>query len=432
MSAMLAAWLPHIGGSLVVACISLTLTRKFAQQLIWPRIIFFLALIICLAPLADFSLSHYIRVITGDLSITSLIWLGFSAYLSLTRTDQTPQANEIAIAAVIVAVAMVLYPTALGLTYFDLYKFGFYPIVLGPVVFVVFGYCVWFRYRLAATLLAAGFICYAIGALESDNLWDYLLDPVIVIYSIYVLITSRTRLPRVKPNQQEIEILLGLTVATFLVFAVYLSRFNHDAFRYEFVVEDGFIEWCTVLVLFSTMLVCARRLVTLRRHRSYLFLSVTTILMLLCLFGAGEEISWGQRIFGLETPDFLSDKNAQGEIGLHNLVIEINGEEVKLNKLIFGTGLALGLLIYLFIATPLYRTKPAVCAFFNSIAAPMPRNYQIVGYLLVVATVEIFIDSSKRGEMTEFAGSIIFALNVIYPYNPQIFSAHYDLRSNSE
>jgi len=154
--------------------------------------------------------------------------------------------------------------------------------------------------------------------------------------------------------------------------------------------------------------------------------------MLLCLFGAGEEISWGQRIFGLETPDFLSDKNAQGEIGLHNLVIEINGEEVKLNKLIFGTGLALGLLIYLFIATPLYRTKPAVCAFFNSIAAPMPRNYQIVGYLLVVATVEIFIDSSKRGEMTEFAGSIIFALNVIYPYNPQIFSAHYDLRSNSE
>ena len=62
----------------------------------------------------------------------------------------------------------------------------------------------------------------------------------------------------------------------------------------------------------------------------------------------------------------------------------------------------------------------------------MPRNYQIVGYLLVVATVEIFIDSSKRGEMTEFAGSIIFALNVIYPYNPQIFSAHYDLRSNSE
>ncbi len=432
MSAMLETWLPHIGASLVVACISLALTRRFTQHLLWPGVIFVLALIICLAPIANFSLSHYIRVITGDLSITSLIWLSFSTYRSLTKTDHAPHTNEITIAAVIVAVAMILYPTALGLTYFDLYKFGFYPIVLGPVVFVVFGYCLWFRYRLAATILAAGFICYAIGALESDNLWDYLLDPVIVIYSIYVLITSRTRLPRVKPNQQEIEILLGLTIATFLVFAVYLSRFNHDAFRYEFVVEDGFIEWCTVLVLFSTMLVCAKRIVTLRRHRNYLFLGVTTFLMLLCLFGAGEEISWGQRIFGLETPDYLADKNAQGEIGLHNLVIEINGEEVKLNKLIFGTGLALGLLIYLFIATPLYRTQPPVRTFFNSIAAPMPRNYQIAGYLLVVATVEMLIDSSKRGEMTEFAGSIMFALNVIYPDNPEIFNADHDLNGKGE
>ena len=51
----------------------------------------------------------------------------------------------------------------------------------------------------------------------------------------------------------------------------------------------------------------------------------------------------------------------------------------------------------------------------------MPRNYHIVGYLATVAVVELLVDSSKRGEMTEFAGSIIFALNVIYPYNPEIF-----------
>jgi hypothetical protein len=145
------------------------------------------------------------------------------------------------------------------------------------------------------------------------------------------------------------------------------------------------------------------------------------LLTLLCLFGAGEEISWGQRLFALETPDYLKDKNAQGELGIHNLVIEINGEDVKLNKLIFGTGLALALLIYLSVATPLYRRNDRVRSFFNAIAAPMPRNYHIAGYLLIVATVELLIDSSKRGEMTEFAGSIMFALNVIYPYNPEIF-----------
>ena len=176
------------------------------------------------------------------------------------------------------------------------------------------------------------------------------------------------------------------------------------------------------------MLVCGRRFFTLTRVRPRLFLTVTMLLTLLCLFGAGEEISWGQRLFGLETPDYLKDRNAQGELGIHNLVIEVNGEEVKLNKLIFGTGLAIALLIYLFIATPLYRKNDRVRSFFNAIAAPMPRNFHIIGYLLVVATVELLIDSSKRGEMTEFAGSIIFALNVIYPYNAEIFDPEKNLQ----
>ena len=50
---------------------------------------------------------------------------------------------------------------------------------------------------------------------------------------------------------------------------------------------------------------------------------------------------------GLESPDFFEENNAQGEIGFHNLVVEIDGERVKLNKLIFGTGLAFAMLIYL-------------------------------------------------------------------------------------
>lgn len=33
----------------------------------------------------------------------------------------------------------------------------------------------------------------------------------------------------------------------------------------------------------------------------------------------GEEISWGQRIFGFETPDWLKTKNLQKETNFHNL-----------------------------------------------------------------------------------------------------------------
>jgi len=39
----------------------------------------------------------------------------------------------------------------------------------------------------------------------------------------------------------------------------------------------------------------------------------------LFLFGAGEEISWGQRILGIETPSYFLEENRQQEMNIHNL-----------------------------------------------------------------------------------------------------------------
>ncbi|MDA0272298.1 MAG: hypothetical protein O3C68_03485 [Proteobacteria bacterium] len=429
MSDFFSQWLPHAGSALVFASLVNIIARRFIARPSAQGIVFASVFLACLVPIPEFSLSHYLRVLTGDLSITGFIILGLAACQSIRSTDSGPDhAQLLEPSLALVAVSLLLYPTALGLTYFDLYAFGYYPIILGPLIFVFFAGALWFGFTLPAVLLSVGFIAFAFGILESDNLWDYLIDPVVAAYAFFVVIKKRQQLPDFRLTQQHVEVMLSIIIATFLLFAIYLAKFNHDAFRYEFVIEDGFIEWCTVIVLVSAMLVCGKRFFTLRRVRPTLFLTVTMLLTLLCLFGAGEEISWGQRLFGLETPDYLKDRNAQGELGLHNLVIEVNGEEVKLNKLIFGTGLAIALLIYLFIATPLYRKNDRVRSFFNAIAAPMPRNFHIIGYLLVVATVELLIDSSKRGEMTEFAGSIIFALNVIYPYNAEIFDPEKNLQ----
>lgn len=421
MSDITSMLLPHLGAALIVSFIALTIAERLQLSINVRRLVFSAVfVVVCIVPLPEYPASHYIRVITGDLSVTGFLVFMLACVSALSRYDSW-SGVKVGVSSVIVLTAIALYPTALGLTYFDLYAHGFYPIVLGPVLMVFFAWLLWFGYALQATFLAAGFFVFALGLLDSDNLWDYLIDPVVVVYSIAIVIKHRDSLPSFKFNQHQTEVFLCLTVATFLIFAVYLARLNHDAFRHEFVIEDGFIEWCTVIILFSTMIVCLKRYWRLRGKRSRLFQGVTLLLAFFCLFGAGEEISWGQRIFGLETPEYLKERNAQGELGLHNLVIEVDGEEVKLNKLIFGTGLAIALSIYLFIATPLYRTRRPVTNFFNAIAAPMPRNYQIAGYLLVVAVVELLVDSSKRGEMTEFAGSIIFALNVIYPYNYELF-----------
>jgi len=44
-------------------------------------------------------------------------------------------------------------------------------------------------------------------------------------------------------------------------------------------------------------------------------------LAVLFLFGGGEDISWGQRIFGWGTPEILNQYNLQKEISIHNLAI---------------------------------------------------------------------------------------------------------------
>jgi hypothetical protein len=140
-----------------------------------------------------------------------------------------------------------------------------------------------------------------------------------------------------------------------------------------------------------------------------------------CLFGAGEEISWGQRVFDIETPQSLMARNAQKEMNLHNLTFEWNGKEVKINRLVFGRGLAAALLLYLFVLAPLHRRNPRVRRLVDGWAIPMPTVYQVLAYLVVVAVVELLIDSSKRGEMTEFAGAIVFMLNVVFPANRHIY-----------
>ena len=69
-------------------------------------------------------------------------------------------------------------------------------------------------------------------------------------------------------------------------------------------------------------------------------------------FGFGEEISWGQRIFNIETPNFFIENNLQSETNIHNLMIG----DVKLNKLIFTNGLFFIFSFY-FLAIPYLYAK---------------------------------------------------------------------------
>ncbi len=110
-----------------------------------------------------------------------------------------------------------------------------------------------------------------------------------------------------------------------IVIATYSVIFFSDDFISIAGKEDGLIEnfgafffALSSILFFSTYAYSSgsgnkiRRLKT-NRNVFYLLLG---ILFLICL---GEEISWGQRLFDLETPKLLKELNAQDEISFHNL-----------------------------------------------------------------------------------------------------------------
>lgn len=76
--------------------------------------------------------------------------------------------------------------------------------------------------------------------------------------------------------------------------------------------EDGFFEYLTAILFFMAAVLMLNAAI---KKKNWWFAG----LFLLLFVGAGEEISWGQRLFGIETPDELKKVNVQGEITLHNL-----------------------------------------------------------------------------------------------------------------
>lgn len=78
--------------------------------------------------------------------------------------------------------------------------------------------------------------------------------------------------------------------------------------------EDGLYEYLGSLFFFFASVVFLFTFLK-AKNRNIFFL----LFALAFFFAAGEEISWGQRIFNFDTPSVIEANNAQKEFSIHNL-----------------------------------------------------------------------------------------------------------------
>lgn len=142
---------------------------------------------LALIPLGALPAAAYVRGVLGDLSVTSMVLLLRALLRPLFRWPPLGAENALAVQALAVVGALVLYPPVLGLGWLDPYRWGY-----GGQGFVVavllLAAAAWLlRLHLAASCIALAVLAHAVGWYESRNLWDYLLDPLVSAWGLVAL-----------------------------------------------------------------------------------------------------------------------------------------------------------------------------------------------------------------------------------------------------
>ena len=131
----------------------------------------------------ELPIAAYVRGVTGDLSILSMLLL-WSALLPSSRPN--PSGFKVSIA----ILAVIFYPLALGLGMLDPYAWGYGSIIflIGVLVFAVI--CGLTNWNKGLWIIAVAITAWIFHWHESTNLWDYLLDPFLSIWAIGSIVNS--------------------------------------------------------------------------------------------------------------------------------------------------------------------------------------------------------------------------------------------------
>jgi hypothetical protein len=143
----------------------------------------FICLAALLIPVNGLAIFGYFNGVAGEGSVTLMLLLGWAmagqvGFLRAPqRADLSAIRNPLAIAGVL------LYPSALGLLPLDIYALGYRPTALLLVLLALVIWAWLTRKTVAVCAVIVAVAAFDLHLLESDNLWDYLTDPLVTLWA---------------------------------------------------------------------------------------------------------------------------------------------------------------------------------------------------------------------------------------------------------
>lgn len=183
----------EVFGHMTFAALLFLIMPVLGQSRKWRALVMLACVGAAFVPVAGLSPGDYTRSYTDDLAITTLLWLGWSVLARVLGLRAGCRTRHRQLVVTFGVLALVLYPATLGLSSLDPYRLGFSP---GPLVMAMWVLCLWFLWR--KNYLGLGLICVATAAWlldvkDSDNYWDYLIDPILGAYSVGCMISLAWR-----------------------------------------------------------------------------------------------------------------------------------------------------------------------------------------------------------------------------------------------
>jgi hypothetical protein len=200
-------------------------------------------------------------------------------------------------------------------------------------------------------------------------------------------------------------VIFPATVASIIVLTKIDPRY------YKFITkEDNLVEWLTFAFLMISGILSA--VLAFRAQRSsgryFWFYAAFAVV---CLLFALEEISWGQRIIGVNSPRFFLEYSDQQEINIHNVLQEI---------LDFRTKHVAAYLLFIYgVCLPVLAINQKIRKVIKGIGIILPPLVLSLGFLIAgILMIDYFAGREEE------VGELLFALCFLF------FMFHQVLLSN--